>query len=326
MRAAQCPRWCRKLHQRGLEVARVAADGLLELARGAGEQQLAVGQQQHPGRRSARPRRRCGWRRRPWCRAPASAEMNSHSRSRWRGSSDAEGSSSSSTDGLGEQPDGDVDPLLVAAREPPDLLVGAVLEPGLRQHPRHRGLGIGDLLQPGEQPQVLGHRQLGVQRGLLGNPADRRAAGRLSSPSSGASTPARIDSSVVLPAPLGPMIPTSSPGLSSKLTDCSAARVAEALGQRAGRERGRRRLRSAAAVTPRRRLTGHRRAGPSQRELRHPRLQRGAAGAAERLAGPAGAPQSGHGPARRPTSPTPAPSTPQGSNTGGGAGRRPSGG
>ena len=34
-------------HERRLEVARVAADGLLELGRRAGEQQLAVDQHEH---------------------------------------------------------------------------------------------------------------------------------------------------------------------------------------------------------------------------------------------------------------------------------------
>ena len=86
--------------------------------------------------------------------------MNSHRRSRWRGSSDAEGSSRSSAGRLGKQAERDVHALLVPAREAADLLVGPVLKAGLAEHPRHRLLGIGEALEPSEQPQVLGDRQL----------------------------------------------------------------------------------------------------------------------------------------------------------------------
>ena len=44
--------------------------------------------------------------------------MNSHSRSRWRGSSDARRLVEQQHGGAGEQPDGDVDPL----RLPPESL------------------------------------------------------------------------------------------------------------------------------------------------------------------------------------------------------------
>ena len=50
-------------------------------------------------------------------RAASSRPMNSHRRSRWRGSSAALGSSSSSTGGLGQQADRDVHALAVAARQ-----------------------------------------------------------------------------------------------------------------------------------------------------------------------------------------------------------------
>ena len=81
---------------------------------------------------------------------------------------------------LAQQTDGDVHPLLVAPGQPPHLFAGPLLQVRLGQHPRHRRLGIGELLQPGEQPQVLGHRELRVQRRLLGHPADlARRAGDL---------------------------------------------------------------------------------------------------------------------------------------------------
>ena len=48
--------------------------------------------------------------------------------------------------------------------------------------------------------------------GSCGTQPKRLSGARATSPSLGSSTPARIDSSVVLPAPLGPMIATTSPG------------------------------------------------------------------------------------------------------------------
>ena len=74
--------------------------------------------------------------------------------------------------GLGEQPDRDVDPLLVAAREGPDLVVAALAEPGLLEHPLDRRVDVGDALEAGEQAQVLGHGQPPVERRLLRHPAD----------------------------------------------------------------------------------------------------------------------------------------------------------
>ena len=75
----------------------------------------------------------------------ARPETNSQSRIRWPGSSPALGSSSSSTGGLGEQADGDVDPLLVAAGEGRDLVVAALGEPGLLEH---RSTVASDVLAP----------------------------------------------------------------------------------------------------------------------------------------------------------------------------------
>ena len=98
--------------------------------------------------------------------------MNSHSRSRWRGIERRRRLVEQQRRRLAQQADRDVDALLVAAREPADLLVGAVLEAGLGEHPRDGRLRVGDLLEPREQPQVLGDRQLRVQRRLLRHPAD----------------------------------------------------------------------------------------------------------------------------------------------------------
>ena len=99
--------------------------------------------------------------------------------------------------------------MLTRWRLPPDsranLVVGAIGQPGLVQHARHRRVGVADALQAGEQAQVLGHRQLGVDGGLLRHPADLARRPAAPCPSSGGWMPARIDSSVVLPAPLGPM-------------------------------------------------------------------------------------------------------------------------
>jgi hypothetical protein len=81
---------------------------------------------------------------------------------------------------LGEQADRDVDALAIAAGERPELVVRALGEPDLRQHARDGGVHVGDLLQSGEQAQVLRDRQLRVDGGLLRDPADlaRRARHR----------------------------------------------------------------------------------------------------------------------------------------------------
>ncbi len=75
---------------------------------------------------------------------------------------------------LGEQADRDVDPLLVAAGQRPDLVVAAVGEGGLGEHLLEllAELLTLDPLEPGEQPQVLGDGQLPVERRLLGDEAD----------------------------------------------------------------------------------------------------------------------------------------------------------
>ncbi len=85
-------------------------------------------------------------------------------------------------------------------------------------------VGVVDLLQPGEQAQVLGHRELAVHGRLLGHPADLARARGSRCPPSGRWIPARIESSVVLPAPLGPITATSSPRAADSDTPRSASR------------------------------------------------------------------------------------------------------
>src|SRR3954469_6028011 len=74
--------------------------------------------------------------------------------------------------GPGQQTDGDVDALLVSARQRAGLIVAALAERGLGEHLLDRRLRIGHLLEAGEEPKVLGDRQTPVQRRLLRHPAD----------------------------------------------------------------------------------------------------------------------------------------------------------
>ena len=98
--------------------------------------------------------------------------------------------------------------------------------------------------QPAEQPQVLGGRQVLVDRGVLPGDADeladlvRDAATstpkiRACPPSIGSSV-ASMRSMVVLPAPLGPSTPKTSPGRTSRSMPSTAAEVAEALDEARG--------------------------------------------------------------------------------------------
>ena len=150
--------------------------------------------------------------------------MNSHSRSRWRGSSAEDGSSSSSTGGSASRPTA----MFTRWRLPPESLPSSSRarsrRPVCSSIRVDRRLRVGDLLQPREQPQVLGDRELRVDRRLLRAPSRPRAAARETSPASALSSPPTIDSSVVLPAPLGPITATSSPSAASKLTSRSATR------------------------------------------------------------------------------------------------------
>ena len=133
---------------------------------------------------------------------------------------------------VGEQADGDVHALAVAARQAAELVVGALAQARLVEHPLDGRVDVGDLLELGEQAQVLGDGELGVDRGLLRDPADprrrpRRLRDRCRSRTS--RIPASIVSSVVLPAPLGPMIASSSPRATSKLTSRTAWRSPKCL-------------------------------------------------------------------------------------------------
>ena len=94
---------------------------------------------------------------------------------------------------------------------------------GLVEHPRDRGVDVLDPLEPGEQAQVLGHGQAPVERRGLRHPADLARA-RDTAPASGSRIPARIESSVVLPAPLGPITASSSPARAVNETPRRAAR------------------------------------------------------------------------------------------------------
>jgi hypothetical protein len=147
---------------------------------------------------------------------------NSQRISRWRGSSDEDGSSSSSTAGSPSRPDRDVHALLVAAREAPDLVARSVPEAGLAEHPRHDRVDVADALEPREQPQVLAHGELGVDRGMLRNPSDAPAG--VHQPARGRQGAGQQLQSVVLPAPLGPTIARTSPGSAVKETPSSARR------------------------------------------------------------------------------------------------------
>ena len=76
-----------------------------------------------------------------------------------------------------EQPDRDVDPLLVAAGEAGDDLVAPLAEAGQLEHLLGRGVRVLVPLEPREQQQVLLHRQPPVERRLLRHPADRPVRG-----------------------------------------------------------------------------------------------------------------------------------------------------
>jgi hypothetical protein len=74
--------------------------------------------------------------------------------------------------GLAQQADRDVHALAVAAGERADLVVGALAQVGLVEHPIDRLVRVLTPLEAREQPQVLGHRELAVEGRLLRDPAD----------------------------------------------------------------------------------------------------------------------------------------------------------
>ena len=81
-------------------------------------------------------------------------------------------------------------------------------------------------------------RELAVERRLLGHPADLARADATTLPASGRWIPARIDSSVVLPAPLGPMTATSSPRPGAQRDAAQRRALAVALRRSLERPRG----------------------------------------------------------------------------------------
>jgi len=85
----------------------------------------------------------------------------------------------------------------------------------------HREFGLDFGRSPGERLNWL-DESVGAIRTLT-------SGGKVTSPLEGRWTPASIDSSVVLPAPLGPISATSSPGSSSKLIAFSAVRAPKRL-------------------------------------------------------------------------------------------------
>ena len=133
--------------------------------------------------------------------------------------------------------------MLTRWRFPPerlrDLLVGALLQARLGEHPRDGRLDVGDAVEPREQPQVLRDAELAVEGGLLRHPADARPSApdgaRVRLPgcrrgSSAASSCRRRSARCRRPA--------RRRGPRAKLPSESATRLAVALAQPAGLEHG----------------------------------------------------------------------------------------
>jgi hypothetical protein len=74
--------------------------------------------------------------------------------------------------GIAQETDRDVQPLTVAAGQRLGLVVRAVVQCRLLEHPRDGLVDVLALLEPREQPQVLLDRELSVQGELLRYPAD----------------------------------------------------------------------------------------------------------------------------------------------------------
>ena len=126
--------------------------------------------------------------------------------------------------GVGEQADRNVDALAVAAGQRRDGVVPALLKAGERQHAAHGIRRLGDLLELREQAQVLEHRQSRVDRHPLRHPADA-GLGPLHGARVGPLRAGAVSSSVVFPAPLGPMIASASPRRTSRPTSLTATRL-----------------------------------------------------------------------------------------------------
>ena len=225
---------------------------LLELARRAGEERARRRPARPAGRRSARPPGCCGSRRRRSCPRRRGRRMNSHRRSRWRGSSAALGSSSSSTSGSASRPIA----MFTRWRLPPesvaDLIVGAIVEVGLaRASARRPRRTSGTRSSRANSAQVLGHGELRRRAPPAGAPSRPRSGDAEIVPASGRWMPARIDSSVVLPAPFGPITATSSPRAGGRAKRRAAPRRSpKRLTRLARLERAARRLRRVCRLVP----------------------------------------------------------------------------
>ena len=154
-----------------LEVARVAADRVVERVRAAVEDPLAVGEHEQPvavalGLEQVVGRVDHGG------SGPGEREDELPQPLALPGIEARGRLVEQQHPGLGDQPDRDVHPLLVAAREGPDLIVASFAEPGLLEHPLDLALDVGGALEASEQAQVLSHRQPAVEAGLLRHPAD----------------------------------------------------------------------------------------------------------------------------------------------------------
>ncbi len=79
---------------------------------------------------------------------------------------------------LGDQRTFQADALPHAAGEPADRVVGAIAQAGAIECRRDARPGIGDAVQRGEEAQVLGRGELGIEPGIVSQPADVAAHGR----------------------------------------------------------------------------------------------------------------------------------------------------
>ena len=112
------------------------------------------------------------------CPRAASAATNSHRRSRWPGSSDAEGSSSASTGGSAISPSATFTRWRLPPESRPTRLVGALAEARLLEHPRDRRARDRRPAPGARTARGSRHRQLRVERRLLRRPADLAPARR----------------------------------------------------------------------------------------------------------------------------------------------------
>ena len=121
------------------------------------------------------------------------------------------------------------DALAPATRQPVDGLIGARLHPGEAEL-RDELVDARVVLPRARRREEAGgdggaHGRARLEHGRLRQIGDAQAARRETAPRSTPSSPARMRSSVDLPAPLGPMRPTRSPSASVKLTSSKSARA-----------------------------------------------------------------------------------------------------